>query len=286
MLYFLGTGTRDLKPHDNREELLKILRLLIRYCDIDVCRVITYSQRDGAFTEALNGVLHNSLSVSAILAGHLFEKIQMLLQHGCELEEQDAQGSTPLLHALYFVPDPELVSITNLLLKAGANPFAVNHLGQGCLHHLLDRLSACTKYDTRVTEARAITDLLITLLKKGCSPHLQTNGGYTPSDYALSPTGWALWCNALRETGFNIATVLEQDDIDAGVSYSDSDEIGRLYNAALARKKQRLAEEPESITAEIRCYRCTQGFKSWPPFDFLGSFSAYHRRERPRHCII
>ena len=272
MLYFLRTAKGWHKHHDNQEEILKILRLLIRYCDVDVCSVVEYTQINGPPQESLNGVLQIALSTGARLAGHLFEKFQMLLQHGCDLEEQNVHGSTPFLHGLAVVPDPELVSVTSLLLKAAANPFAVTARGEGCLHILLVRLSACNKYDMRVTEAKAITDLLVTLLRKGCSPHLQSRGGYTPSDIALSPTAWVLWCNALRKSGIDLARVLKQDDIDARVSYSDYDEINRIYKAALASKVQRAAEEPESITPLIQCLECKRGSNSWhlrPPFDYF-----------------
>jgi hypothetical protein len=56
-------------------------------------------------------------------------------------------------------------------------------------------------------EAEELTKLIMALLggfhKQISYPTLGNKEGFTLFDAALSPTAWALWCNALKKAGFD-----------------------------------------------------------------------------------
>lgn len=275
LLEFLKISGNVSGSQINKIEFSKILRLLIQHCGVDVYSVVQYESPNHETVDGVDGPLNYAFANLGAQPAVLFETVQMLLQHGCDLEDRNVEGSTPLLSALCRVPDPQLVSLANLLLSAGADPLAVDFENDGCLHLLLRRLSACNNFCMSSIKAKGYTDLLVTLLRKGCSTFLRNDIGYTPIDLALSPTAWVLWCDALREAGLEVERVLKEDDIVHGVSHSESDIVDKGYSTGLV-KNLAIFEKNYCVTYSHRaCYLCSQGtITAWarrPPFDYLES---------------
>lgn len=141
----------------------------------------------------------------------ILELVKLTLKSGIDLEARDINGNTPLLYALYYTPEFQLVEVANTLIGYGANLKAVNNYGEGCLHLLLRRLSACNNYNMCSETASSLIDILVVLLNNGCSPALSNIKEYTPIDAALSPTAWPLFCCALERAGKSINEILAID---------------------------------------------------------------------------
>jgi hypothetical protein len=74
------------------------------------------------------------------------------------------------------------------LIKRNADIKAVNKYGEGSLHLMLRRLSACNNYNMSIESAEAMIEILVALLEKGCDPTLCNLVAFTPVDAAFSPT--------------------------------------------------------------------------------------------------
>lgn len=132
--------------------------------------------------------------------------LRLFIEDGCNTNERIPGYSTPLHRVLRALHDEELIPGAKTLLKANSDALFVELVFlDGCLHKLLTRLSACNDYRMDENEAQSIVDLL----KRGCNPCLLNDGERTPSDYALSPTAWPLWCKALERTGFDVAGIIQ-----------------------------------------------------------------------------
>ena len=86
----------------DKREVLKSLRLLIQYGDVDVYSIIKYSEANNTnvtSVTSVDGLLHtaNLLFTRASKAGHLFETVQMFVQHGCDLEHRNDYDAIHIL---------------------------------------------------------------------------------------------------------------------------------------------------------------------------------------------
>jgi hypothetical protein len=54
--------------------------------------------------------------------------------------------------------------------------------------------------------------LMIQLINSECDPNLLDDDGLTPSDIALSPVAWVIWCEVVQAAGLDVLSVLERDD--------------------------------------------------------------------------
>ena len=246
LLFFLEEGEKASGDHVNKREIIRILHLLIRYCDVDVCSVVPYHSYLKWRRESVDGVLQFALRGYAAQPRQLFEIFQMLIQHDCDLEYRSVAGLTPLLSVLDRANDSGLVSLSNLLLDAEANRLSASTTRQACwVQQILHEFS----------RAKEFTTLLVTLLRKGCAVSLQSGHGFSPSDLALFPTTWVLWCDALREVGLDVTSVLKEEDIGRGVCYSDSEEIASGYMTSFVKT---VREDSIMADSEFICIICNQ----------------------------
>lgn len=134
---------------------------------------------------------------------------------------------------------PLSLDIAIWLLKMRANHEVVNR-GEGLLHVLLHRLSACS---FRVLHHRSLRETALYLLtmlllkqegqgrrQQRCecsssdSPHLldallqRSEAGLTAFDAAMSPAVWPVLCSAVDKAGYSLEAHLREADKRAGVS--------------------------------------------------------------------
>jgi hypothetical protein len=199
--------------------------------------------------------------------------IDLILKNGFDLEAQDINGNTPLLYALYYISESQLVEITNTLIRAGADVTAQNHHGEGCLHLLLRRLSACNNYNMSVELGDSLVEILVMLLEKGCEPTLSNKVGYTPIDAALSPTAWPLFCRALERAGRSMEKEILALDNASGIVQLGK-EIEEIFGDVTARKYMTRPRPPEDVYlrryTNQPCYLCggSNSLEEWRvPFD-------------------
>lgn len=188
------------------------IRLLLERCGVDQYGVVNYIQ-DRSIESRSISILNCVLVPDLQSKIGILEPMKLLLEEGCDVNEPNPGGSTPLHRVLRALHDEELVPATMALLKAKADPLSIEQgSGDSCLHKLLTRISACNRYDMTDTEANSLMELIVDLLKRGCDPNALNIGNRTPSEYALSPTAWPLWCQALRRAGYDVASILKLDD--------------------------------------------------------------------------
>jgi hypothetical protein len=181
----------------------------------------------------------------------------LILENGFDLEAPDVNDNTPLLNALYYMPEFQLVEVARTLIAAGADVAAVNKHGEGCLHMLLRRLSACNHYLMASETADSLVDILAVLLERGCSPILANTEGYTPLDAAMSPTAWTLLCRALEKVGGSMKKeILDLDDRE-GIVQTEAELEERF--AEVTTHKTRTPPRPTEYSrlyTDQPCYLC------------------------------
>lgn len=255
----------------SEEQIIDATRLLIRYCGLDV--TVAVEVREIGSLKYLKDT--ESLVFGAL---HRYTRIYrnpllLMLQSGYDIAEQDHYGNTPLLVALSDVPQRDVISVAQFFLNAGADPLAANSIGFGSLLSLLRRLSSCNDYTMDSIQVKAFVDLLIRFLGAGCDPSGSPNG-WMPSDAALSPTCWVIWCNALEGAGYSIGSVLREDDIRDGVAQSDHD-IDEKFLKASKCIAGSLSQPSINRNPDLSCEMCYQNTHWKPrkaPFDVLGSY--------------
>ncbi|OCK82413.1 hypothetical protein K432DRAFT_424190 [Lepidopterella palustris CBS 459.81] len=267
--------------------IMEGIRLFISYCGVDVSKMLPYTRWSGGAEVAVASLAHTTLEEYLMNGVSVLEPIQLLLHHECDLEERNFHSNTVLLAAISLVGSKELVPVTRALLKAGANPLIISARGWGALHGLLWRLSACNHYDMTNSEFVAITDIVVQLLRNGCNPLLLDADGCSPSDMALSPTTWLIWCQALEKAGFNVASTIREDSMYKCGSHLEGEIEHRfLQPITVTNEPTRSFLQrhdsgiiPETINREndltekcYRCHRSTDWEPRCPPFDVFGSY--------------
>jgi len=148
----------------------------------------SYTERD-----AEDGCLHLSgfLEQPAYPVDELLGMISTFIESGAGLEIRDRFGKTPLLDNTSIPGKPGL-EIMDKLLKSGADITASDNVGNGVFHLVLEA------YQNDPDDLRKRLQLLIEHSSQ--SDLSRTNEqGYTPSDFALTPELWPIWCQAIRK---------------------------------------------------------------------------------------
>ena len=233
-------------------------------------------KRSQANVRAEAGPFHCILSRLNYNIGTL-ELFKLILEHGFDLELQDVNGNTPLLCSMYYTPEFQLVEVVSTLLRAEADVLVLNKHGEGCLHLLLRRLSACNNYKMSHELASSVIDILVVLLKQGCDPTLGNVVGYTPLDAALSPTALPLLFSALERAGIDIMSMIQAIDDRSGIVLLDTEikekfaEVLRLTNLT---EPLLLGPVYNGIHTDGPCYLCgclSEERRRQAPFDEFAS---------------
>jgi hypothetical protein len=236
------------------DDLLSLIRLLTERSCTEVYGTHQYKRRS-AIQQASASLLH-CLMIAQPSRSPVFELVKYFLCHGADLEARDVNGNTPLLYALYYMPQSELVAVAFALIQAGADIRAVNNHEEGCLHLLLRRLSACNNYEMGNENCRAFIGLICRLLEK-CELTSSNIVGYTPLDAALSPTAWPLLCAALTENGTDIRDEILAIDDRSNIVQLEVDLQAEFAQLMAARSFLSVKDPWSSIYAtEKHCFLC------------------------------
>jgi len=146
---------------------------------------------------------------------------------GCDLEERDSIGMTPLLSAC---GSPLSFRTAMMFIAEGADVRAVSSNGWNALHHILyHSVDRFDQYD----HAQAT---LIALLRGGCDPNALSERVDSPSMLARRYGNRRLWDNVLKLAGYRLRKVSckagENRDIIVVVSGREDDDI--LPNSSLS----------------------------------------------------
>lgn len=208
----------------------------------------------------------------------LFLPIRHLLAYGCNLEETDGFGRTLLLASVEGVKRSHFAEIANSILQFGADPLAIDNGDAGMLHYILRTNSACNKAHTQQELFQPIEALLTKLLLAGCSANAVDENNQTPSDLALSPSAWVIWCNALCSVGLQPYEIILEDDRIKGIS-PNTKYLERKYQQILqsppakwAVKGQQALQLREDPPICAYCCLSDDWVPTRLPFDFFGSY--------------
>ncbi|KAH8723066.1 hypothetical protein GQ44DRAFT_710935 [Phaeosphaeriaceae sp. PMI808] len=198
-----------------------------------------------------------------------------LLASDCDLEETDGFGRTALLASVEGVKRSHFAETAERLLQFQADPLAVDNGNAGLLHYILRTSSACSKAHTQQELFQPIKSFLEKLLRLSCNPNAVDENGHTPSDMALSPSAWVLWCDALHSAGFQPYKVLQEDDRINGIAL-DTMYLERKYQEVLGSQPPEWTVEPFQIGEDLPlCAYCGLP-DDWTqmrlPFDCNGSY--------------
>lgn len=258
------------------------LRLFIKYCGVDTgVTVKHFTDLGRSVGEYFIPVVHLAMSHFPDTATEtfLFLPLRNLLNtRECDLEETDGFGRTALLASVECVKRSDFSKVANMLLRFGAVSSAVDNGDAGILHYILRTTSACSRAHTQQELARPIEALLRKFLLSGCNPNAVDENDQTPSDLALSPSTWVIWCNALQSVGFKPHKVLAEDDQVKDIVL-DPIYLERKYQEALKSRPPRwtvqnnLPFQPgEDPPICAYCELPDDWVMARPPFDFLGSY--------------
>lgn len=257
------------------------LRLFIRYCGVEVGVTRKhYTDLGRPVGDWLTPAVQQAMGIFPDETGEtfLFLPIRQLLAEGSDLEETDGFGRTALLASVEGVKRSHFVELANMLLNFKAVPSAVDNGDAGILHYILRTTSACNKAHTQLELFQRIQALLRKLLSLNCDPNAVDENGLTPSDLALSPSAWVLWCNALDAAGFKPHEILLKDDHIKGIAHNPT-YLKRKYQDILKSPQPRwTVERQQSFQAGEDCPVCAycglpdEWTSSRPPFDCNGSY--------------
>ncbi|KAH0542950.1 hypothetical protein FGG08_002719 [Glutinoglossum americanum] len=270
------------QPCPNEIDIMTGTRLFIGYTGADSVSMAHHFNSMGQDNgEHPLGILHTILSTlpESLSDTHIYQPLKLLLLDGCDPEQKDGFGRTPLLSCIENVCRGALPAVVDMLLKAGADPLTTGNGDEGMLHSLLRSLSACNDESMEPAEVKSITNVIVTLLRAGCDPNLLDEFSDTPSDKALSPVAWVLWCDALRLAGMDIESVLLEDDSYHSTPQSQAS-LKRKFGKAVASTFtfDSWIDEPSSDYFGSNpgacglCGRHTKWQRRRQPFDCFGSY--------------
>jgi hypothetical protein len=202
----------------NGVEVIRLTQLLMQHSSKEEVHCsYKYKRRDG-FELGPASLLHCALARNN--AGlSILDVLNLIVEKQYDLEARDINGNTPLLYALFYVPQPGIFEVVAAL---------VNKYGEGCLHLFLRRLSACNNHGIKVKSKDDIVNMLVVLLEKNCDPLLSNVVGFTPLDAAMSPVAWPLFCRALDIVGRDLKKAIVSLDRRHGILQLDCEIESRM----------------------------------------------------------
>ncbi|KAM7202937.1 hypothetical protein V8F20_004184 [Naviculisporaceae sp. PSN 640] len=302
------------------EYALKVLELLLAYSDKDPSRTaeltatLPYKSRNGVqFAPA--GIVHCATPRRAGSANWVSQLPTLLQRFGShfgvtaslregpylpssfttstsgsgtytlDLELADKNGNTALLYSLYYHPTLLVLQTGTYLVDVGADMNAKNKFGEGALHLLCRRLSACNVPNLSDEVKRGAVSLMSKFIRAGCDPIEPNMVGFTSIDAAMTPVAWPLLCEALKEVGRDVRAEMKFLDTASGVSWVDEELETLVEKRVMEFRKRRVhrgaealtrypvgerAENGSGVLAPQSCYICGGGpdqFKRPQPFD-------------------
>jgi len=253
------------------DDLRSLIRLLIKQSSTEAYSTCRYKRRK-SIQQAPASLLH-CLMGRRPSRTPVLELVMLFLGQGFDdLDARDVNGNTPLLYALYYMRQSELVAVAFALIEAGADILAVNNHDEGALHLLFRRLSACNNYEMSIENYEALIRLINRLLEQ-CELTSSNIVGYTPLDAALSPTAWPLLCTALAETGNDVRDEILAIDDRSNIIQLDAD-LQEGFSQLWARREPSNTESPKIANCEAAteqlCFLCdhrSETTKRGAPFD-------------------
>lgn len=256
-------------------------RLLLAYCDPEVGVPCNHFNDLGHPVDtAIVSLANAAMSIvpddkSELL---LLQPMRLLLPHILDIDERDLFGRTALLASVESVKRSQFPCVAQMLLQFGANPLVVDHGGAGMLHFILRTASACNNWNYTQESIKPLKTLMVRLLNAQCDPNLLSNEDLTPSDLALSPVAWVIWCEVVQDAGLDMLVILKRDDQLRGFKQSDAYVQGKfrsiLHDPSSIWTDQSVQSDPMQEDLEL-CIYCTQP-DNWtplrPPFDQAGSY--------------
>ncbi|CAG8979273.1 hypothetical protein HYALB_00013440 [Hymenoscyphus albidus] len=120
---------------------------------------------------------------------------QYLIQGGCNSENRNNRGETPLLFSASRFGTNNNLWI-RALLENGCDRAAVDERGRSALHL---SLLVCNQHRrvSSQTLKYIIWEKVTMLLRSGCDPYFEDSAGLTPSDYAAINGLWSIWRAAM-----------------------------------------------------------------------------------------
>lgn len=202
------------------------------------------------------------------------DHFQLLLSHTLEVDATQHTGATLLAIAPDYVHHSQIGSVARALLHAGADARSTDKQGCGILWHYCSSFSGCRGFLSDEKSEESIVNLLVELIAQGASP--SGSKTWSPTDLALAPTFWVLWCRALETAGIDIESLLKHDDEAQGLQSPSSQDVGELLGDLTS---------PRVASSEILCdnrlhgicERCEEGIGPYyfrPPFDIYFHFIA------------
>ncbi|KAM7210565.1 hypothetical protein V8F06_014051, partial [Rhypophila decipiens] len=186
-----------------------------------------------------------------------------------DLEFVERNGNTALLYTLFYHPVLIVSHTAGYLIDVGANVAARNKFGEGGLHLLCRRLSACNIPNLSDDVKTAVVGLMCRLVQGGCDPLEGSQFGFTPADAAMTPVAWPLFCEALKEAERDVKSELKL--LDLMLRERNVDEFVSSKQVGDAQILKRYPAEVQGSGGAMKsCYLCGGGpdeFKRQRPFD-------------------
>ncbi|WQF89332.1 Putative NACHT nucleoside triphosphatase, P-loop containing nucleoside triphosphate hydrolase [Colletotrichum destructivum] len=229
--------------------LLGSAQLLAHAAFHDAMQSVQFLLDKGVSINQGNWVGHSVLSASAKVGK--VDNVKILLDLGADVESRDAQGRSPLSHAVgeYGCPD-----VVRLLLEHGADPESIDDEGRNPLS---------------IAVEQGPDGMAEVLLDHGCRVNVADNGGRTPISYC--------WLDARR-----IKTLIKH-----GADLTVKDHIGRtlLMHAVLAADNEYFfnTEIVDLLLKDHQALLYEEDSFGRSPFAVA---IAYHKQEVVEHLLL
>jgi len=257
--------------------------MLIEACGSDLQESDRHITWDGSTTGTFShGIVHRAILetfqgwMDDLSLQSCFEGLKILLDKGADPNERNGWGRTPLVTATFQVCLRMLPKVLTLMLKAKADPTVVDGDGEGILTRLFPTLSCCEISSLGSGWADDMIAVVVSFLKAGCDPSLNSDSGWTPSDNCLTPAAWFIWCESVTRAGCDMESILRREDENDGLHWSEK-ELTKKYEEALGGEIQPVSHWPgdRSQIMQMTCHLCGSSESCQParkPFDLLGSY--------------
>lgn len=208
------------------------------------------------------------------------DQLQALIAQVLDINECQYNGTTLLMEATK-THSSNMVRLVKKLLQANVDVRAVENDGRSILYHLCYRLSSCRAYIANGKEQEDVLLLLQELISQG-APVQGPGSDYSPTEMALIPAIWVLWCQALDRSGVDIEDLLREEDELSGCRTPSSKDIQELIGDIAGPK----TVAPEILLDERLQGTCDLCEGSVGPVYYRPPFDLYYRiitTEAPTH---